>query len=149
MAHCNACTPQAQNPPGNNCRNMDHQFTVEGRDSAFQHLPIRTDRYFHVPYLKFAALHNGYQVSYLPNAPRIWKCNCPDFIYNLSSSTCCKHIIMCIDSVSPGTSKTKYPFADFLDSHVHTATIQDEGKFHCTVCDVQPNPTYHQLVPGV
>ena len=145
MAHCNACTPQAQNLPGNNCRNVDHQFTVQGRGMAFQHLPITTVRHFHVPYLKFGALHNGYHVSYLPDEDNMWKCNCPDFIYNLASSSCCKHIILCIDRVNPGAPESEYPSDDYLDLHVHPASVNDLGEFHCHTCETS---TYHQLVLG-
>jgi hypothetical protein len=114
MSDCNACTPQDLNPVGTNCSGVPIRFTVRGRASGFVETgPIPL--HFHVSYLKYGAVPGGYVVDYEPIQ---WSCTCPDFVLNLRRQSCCKHIIVCIDTILPGHSGTVYPYPNFLDEHV-------------------------------
>jgi len=124
MTDCNACTPQHLNPAGQNCRDVPTRFTVLGRGGPFVNIGPE-ERHFRVPYLKYGALQE-YIVDYTPVQ---WSCNCPDFTRRLGRRLCCKHIIVCIDSVQPGYSGTVYPYVNYLNEHVFPVAAAAEATF--------------------
>lgn len=125
MTECNACTPQHLNPPGNKCHGVPNNFDVQGRGSIF--VDVGPDiRHFHVPYLKYGTIPDGYRVEYEPVR---WTCTCPDFILHLRRQRCCKHIMMCMDTILPGHSGTVYPYTNYLSEHVFPVPVVDEAKF--------------------
>ena len=117
MSGCNAC-PQHLNSPGRNCRNVRDCFTIHGRGSHFVDIGEQSMSW-HVEWQKYGP--HRYIVKYIPVQ---WSCTCKDFIQNLHSERCCKHIMMCIDTVLPGFggnrfySGTVYPNDEYLNQNV-------------------------------
>lgn len=128
MSGCNAC-PQRLNSPGRKCRNVLSCFTIQGRGSEFVDIGPEP-RHWHVKYQKYGP--NNYTVKYTPAR---WSCTCKDFTQKWNSERCCKHIIMCIDTVLPGSGRnryysgTVYPSDDYLQQHV-TLFASTEATYH-------------------
>lgn len=128
MADCNACTPQTQNPPGRNCKNVPNRFTIIGRGSEFVDIESGP-RQWKVQKQKYGP--SNYTVKYTPVR---WSCTCKDFTKHWNSERCCKHIMMCIDTVLSGSGRnryysgTVYPSEDYLQRNVTDAST--EATYH-------------------
>ena len=108
----NACTPQADNPPGRNCRGVPVRFRIRTNRDFVSIGP--TARTFQVDYFKYGSSPGGYTVEYHPHM--IWTCTCLDFSLRRRRERCCKHIQACIDKVTGyGTAR----YQQFLTVHIH------------------------------